>query len=165
MTSFNNIFFSKIRAMISVYPPHYLWLIQLLIHSLESTLNGGLTKPVLMWRVWVSNYIPSCMWMYPSITSHRYHNILDGKDHGANMGPIWGRQVPGGPHVGPMNFAIWDYDASDAELLASKAVSHDDVIQWKHFPRYWPFVRGIHWSPVNSHQKDHWCGALIFSLI
>ena len=24
-----------------------------------------------------------------------------------NMGPIWGRQDPGGPHVGPMNFAIW----------------------------------------------------------
>ena len=22
---------------------------------------------------------------------------------------------------------------------------HDDVIKWKHFPRYWPFVRGIHW--------------------
>ena len=20
---------------------------------------------------------------------------------------------------------------------------HDDVIKWKHFPRYWPFVRGI----------------------
>ena len=29
------------------------------------------------------------------------------KVHGANMGPIWGRQDPGGPHVGPMNFAIW----------------------------------------------------------
>ena len=24
------------------------------------------------------------------------------------MGPIWGRQDPGGPHVGPMNFVIWD---------------------------------------------------------
>ena len=24
------------------------------------------------------------------------------------MGPIWGRQDPGGPHVGPMNFSIWD---------------------------------------------------------
>ena len=24
------------------------------------------------------------------------------------MGPIWGRQDPGEPHVGPMNFAIWD---------------------------------------------------------
>ena len=21
---------------------------------------------------------------------------------------------------------------------------HDDVIKWKHFPHYWPFVRGIH---------------------
>ena len=26
---------------------------------------------------------------------------------GANMGSIWGRQYPGGPRVGPMNFAIW----------------------------------------------------------
>ena len=31
----------------------------------------------------------------------------DSKVHVANMGPIWGRQGPGGPHVGPMNFAIW----------------------------------------------------------
>ena len=35
----------------------------------------------------------------------RHH--ADSKVHGANMGPIWGRQDPGGPHVGPMNFAIW----------------------------------------------------------
>ena len=31
----------------------------------------------------------------------------DSKVNGANMGPIWGRQDPGGPHVGTMNFAIW----------------------------------------------------------
>ena len=31
----------------------------------------------------------------------------DNKVHGANMGPIWGRQDPGGPHVDPMNFVIW----------------------------------------------------------
>ena len=30
---------------------------------------------------------------------------------------------------------------------------HDDVIKWKHFPCYWPFVRGIHRSPVNSRTK------------
>ena len=30
------------------------------------------------------------------------------KVHGANMGPIWGRQDPGGPHVDLINFAIWD---------------------------------------------------------
>ena len=33
--------------------------------------------------------------------------VPDSKVHGANMGPIWGRQDPGGPHVGPMNLAIW----------------------------------------------------------
>ena len=43
--------------------------------------------------------------------------------------------------------------------------SHDDVIKWKHFPRYWPFVRGIHLSPVNSPQKGQWRGALMPSLI
>ena len=42
---------------------------------------------------------------------------------------------------------------------------HDDVIKWKHFPRYWPFVRGIHRWPVNSPHKDQWRGALMFSLI
>ena len=41
----------------------------------------------------------------------------------------------------------------------------DDVINWKHFPRYWPFVRGIHRSPVNSPHKGQWRGAWIFSLI
>ena len=40
--------------------------------------------------------------------------------------------------------------------------THDDVIKWKYFPRYWPFVRGIHRSPVNSRQ---WRGALMVSLI
>ena len=32
----------------------------------------------------------------------------DSKVHGANMGPIWGQQDPGGSHVGPMNIAIWE---------------------------------------------------------
>ena len=41
---------------------------------------------------------------------------------------------------------------------------HDDVIKWKHIPRYWPFVRGIHRSPVNSPHKGQWRAALMFSL-
>ena len=40
---------------------------------------------------------------------------------------------------------------------------------WRHqmetFPRYWPFVRGIHRSPVNSPHKGQWRWALVFSLI
>ena len=42
---------------------------------------------------------------------------------------------------------------------------HDDVIRWKYFPRYWSFVRGIHWWPVNSPHKGQWRGPLKFSLI
>ena len=40
-----------------------------------------------------------------------------------------------------------------------------DVIKWKHFPRYWPFVWRIHRPSVNSPHKDQWRGALMLSLI
>ena len=43
--------------------------------------------------------------------------------------------------------------------------THDDDIKWKHFPRYWPFVRRIHRSPVNSPHKGQCRRALMFSLI
>ena len=36
---------------------------------------------------------------------------------------------------------------------------------WWHFPRYWPFVLGIHRSPANSSQKVQLRRALMFSLI
>ena len=28
--------------------------------------------------------------------------------------------------------------------------THNDVIKWKHFQRYWPLMRGIHRSPVHT---------------
>ena len=42
---------------------------------------------------------------------------------------------------------------------------HYDVIKWKHFPRHWAFVWGIHRSPVNSPHKGQWRGVLMFSLM
>ena len=53
----------------------------------------------------------------------------------------------------------------DIIILTIIIITHDDVIKWKQFPRYWPFVRGIHRSPVNSPHKGQWRGALMFSLI
>ena len=50
-------------------------------------------------------------------------------------------------------------------ISATFAHVNDDVVKWKHFPRYCPFVRGIHRSPVNSPYKGQWRGALMFSLI
>ena len=60
----------------------------------------------------------------------------------------------------PINIFVWN-----PQSLVEISLSHDDVIKWKHFPRYWPFLRGIHWSPVNSPHKGQWRGALMFSLI
>ena len=53
----------------------------------------------------------------------------------------------------------------DSFFLSHELTHHDGVIKWQHFPRYWPFVRGIHRSPVNSPHKGQWRGALVFSLI
>ena len=50
-------------------------------------------------------------------------------------------------------------------LRLSSNFVHDDVIKWKHFPRYWPFVRGIYRSPVNYPHKGQWRRGLMFSLI
>ena len=57
------------------------------------------------------------------------------------------------------------YIASFFSSLHGYWNNHDDVIKWKHFPRYWSFVRGIHRSQVNSPLKGQWRGALVFSLI
>ena len=48
-----------------------------------------------------SCHIPQCQW---SVIGWNYP---DSKVHGANVGPIWDRQDPDGPHYGPTNLAIW----------------------------------------------------------
>ena len=50
----------------------------------------------------------------------QYTNYPDSKVHGTNMGPIWGRQDPGGSHVGPMNFALWE--------IRQASVKHDNQV-------------------------------------
>ena len=47
-----------------------------------------------------------------------HKNSPDSKVHVANMGPIWDRQDPGWPHVGPTNLAIWVCIATDISSIA-----------------------------------------------
>ena len=92
-------------------------------------------------------------------------------------------------HISVLNGALWDLEQvhsgiCEIGLLYTKfalgcgllwfavvwhwsiTLFHDDVIIWKHFPRYWPFMRGSHRSPVKSpHKGPEWRGALMFSLI
>ena len=71
---------------------------------------------------------------------------------------------------------IWTHDKNNHRsckylpvdwAIACTVISlpQDDVIKWKHYSRYWPFVRGIHQSPVNSPHKGQWRRFLMFSLI
>ena len=64
----------------------------------------------------------------------------------------------------PLNvICVWKSHLSHATILSLALTlvvqgpqyswRHDDVIKWKHFPRYWSFMRGIHRSPVNSPHK------------
>ena len=64
----------------------------------------------------------------------------------------------------PMEYGGCLPAGQDAPVIMNH-IGHGDVIKWKHFPRNWPFVRGIHRSPVNSPHKGQWRVALIFSLI
>ena len=65
-------------------------------------------------------------------------NFPDSKVHGANMGSIWGRQDPDGPHVCPMKFAIWvqtpcrscDIARTNADLLIFKTRHGVTRPQW-----------------------------------
>ena len=57
----------------------------------------------------------------------------------------------------------WNLEDVSHVIIITVDMINDDVTKWKHFPRYWPFVRGIHRSPVNSPHKGQ--EALMFSLI
>ena len=55
---------------------------------------------------------------------------------------------------------VFNYTSLDL-FCVWKQNRHDDVIKWKHFPRNWPFVRGIHRSRWIPHTKasdaELWC--------
>ena len=60
-------------------------------------------SPITEWAVWQATYR-----MIQLVTQHDIF-IPDSKVHEDYMGPTWGRQDPGGPHVGPMNLANRDW--------------------------------------------------------
>ena len=68
------------------------------------------------------------------------------KVHGANIGPIWGRQDPGGPHVGPMNFAIWVVGLAWTKWCVRKSCQCSALV--------------AHWISLEQHQH-----VFLFSII
>ena len=70
------------------------------------------------------------------------------------------------PVLHRMYYWVVRFVANQMEYIPYRmSALHDDVIKWKYFQRHWPFVRGLHRSPVNFLHKGQWRGALMFSLI
>ena len=85
-----------------------------LVPHMYAMMKIRLYKIVIKWKQGL--IVNNCYWLpYDTDT---FSNLLadepmvcedhrDSKIHGANMGPTWVLSAPDGPHVGPMNLAIW----------------------------------------------------------
>ena len=81
----------------------------------------------------------SLLWLF------HWHNWIsksrsfpDSKVHGANMGPIWSRQDPGGPHVGPMNFVIWVVFRDESWCFSPRSVLHPQEVIYQILRNHMP---------------------------
>ena len=74
---------------------------------------------------------PWCSVLLFMLLCLNHYCVPDSKVHGANMGPIWGRQDPGGPHVGPMNIAIW------GTMFRYPFVNQFNMVVIQVFAKYW----------------------------
>ena len=97
----------------------------------------SLLKCFYLRHVWCKNYTER--FIIRKISKHEWHNFLP-KFHDNVVDTLWLSEI-------------------------RTELKHDDVIKWKHFPIYWPFVRESHRSPVDSPHESQWRRALIFSLI
>ena len=94
--------------------------------SIKNCTKGFEISSRMAWRMWVGSI------SHKICTRHPFVVVFENRSS-------WILQIP---------IPIFFRDAS----LAPEQ-SYDDVIKWKHFPRCWSFVRGIHRSPVNSPHK------------
>ena len=109
---------------------------------------------------------PICniMIIFPDYTAwnHIYNNMINFLLYRMLFVTLWPK-----PHDAIYNrkMARNTYCTFEAKLCSKNRRYHYDVIKWKYFPRYWPYVWGIHRWPVNSSHKGQWRGALTFPLI
>ena len=73
-------------------------------------LSGWYNFPIPQaWELYVVEHLLLACKFAIRLPPYGKQNNPDIMVHGTSMGPIWGRQNPGGPHVGPINFAILEH--------------------------------------------------------
>ena len=86
------------------------------------------------WLAWFKDWRRSSAWL----GSHGVYAYAspDSKIHGANMGPTWGRQDPGGPHVNPHEpccLGIYRSNTMVADDLATEEVRESTPMVFCYF--------------------------------
>ena len=97
---------------------------------------------VWLFHIWAT----LLLWLIPEICESTYP---DSKVHWDNMRPIWGRQDPGGPHVGPMSLAIL-YISITVGLCVVKWISY---LCWIHMMYF--LLVFIAYKPLSSNIRYH----------
>ena len=96
-----------------------------------------------------------------SLFSHGRHGISNYRQHGCLPNSFFRLTTKEASILHNIILLWWESTLQ----IANNGESHEDGTKWKHFPRYWSFVRGIHRPAVNSPHKGQWRGASMFSLI
>ena len=95
-----------------------------------------------------------------------YHIFLammpDSKVHRVNIGPIWGRQDPGGPQVGPMNFIIWDVSLWHSDMrwnICPNRLIHIYLLMCEYHSKYYDYGKinsEMNWSVLVISWQNIW---------
>ena len=86
------------------------------------------------------------------LASDQIHIVPDSKIDGTNMGQIWGRQDSGGPHVGPINFALWGVPFCNQYISNFRFVSGQSFNN-KSLPYVWHLPLYSIWANQLFHRK------------
>ena len=80
-------------------------------------------------------------------------NYPNSNVHGANMGPIWGWQDPGGPHVGPMNLVVWVPFTLQPYHCHIRATANKD--SWRRAVTWWWMLLGTKLPVIPALGANH----------
>ena len=109
---------------------------------------------------------------WPLCEKNPVWKILESTVHGAHMGPIWGQQDPDGPHVDPMNLAIWDVFHS--QMKQKVCSCHDIIMKWIHvimdvwydllwnvkWPDLFVYLTPLSWEKIEAISKTTFSNAI-----
>ena len=103
------IFWSLMRRFMAVIIPNYdsmpnltSWICMYVMHVCHAKYTHNWTFRIFCCCIHLKGLQTPCNGVW-----QKQYNP-DSKIHRAYMGPTWGRQDPGGPHVGPMILVIWE---------------------------------------------------------